>query len=97
MLDKPSQGNRELARATFRVALFKRRGLAELTATDLAARLADRDADRDDRRMCLECSHLQTSGGCFAAAQGWLPATSKKHHPVQNLLQRCERFTWVKP
>ena len=97
MTDRPAWGDREIARFNFRIALFKRRGVDENYATDLADRLGERDFERDDRRMCLECSHLQTSGGCFAAAQGWLPNTSKRHHPVNNILQRCERFDWVKP
>jgi hypothetical protein len=50
------------------------------------------DADLDDRRMCIECSHLQRDGGCFAARQGWIARAATYLTPVKNMLQRCERF-----
>ena len=67
----------------------------ELTA--VADRLALRDQERDDRRMCCECSYLQQPGTCFATQQGWLPNTSTRHAPVTDLLFRCEQFNFVKP
>ena len=90
-------GDREIARFMFRQALFVRRGLPEPQAERLADRLALRDQQRDDRRMCIECSHLQASGGCFAATHGWLPGTSRRHEPAPVILQRCEQFQWVMP
>lgn len=90
-------GDADLRRFPIRAALFRRRGLTEREAEDLAERLTLRDQERDDRRVCLECSHLQHDGGCFAAAQGWLRNTSRKHQPVLALLQRCESFEWTKP
>lgn len=90
-------GDREIARFIARVALFVRRGWAEAKAEAWADRLALRDQERDDRRSCVECSHLQQTGGCFAAQQGRLPYTSAKHHPVTDLLQRCECFSWQTP
>ena len=88
---------REISRFTFRVALFIRRGLSHEAAEQLGEKLVQRDQDRDDRRMCLECAHLQARGTCFAAQRGWLPATSARHEPVRDLLQRCERFEFVTP
>ena len=81
----------------FRLELFARRGFTEAQAEALADRLAQRDYDRDDRRMCAECSNLQERGTCFAAAQGWIPNTARNFSPVRTLLQRCEAFSFAKP
>ena len=45
--------------AIIRVGLFRRRGQTEQRAEALAESLVRRDADRDDRRLCLECAGLQ--------------------------------------
>lgn len=81
-----------MARHASRVQLFQRRGLAEQGAVDLAAVLSCRDADFDDRRMCIECAHLQRDGGCFAARQGWIQGAAVYLSPIRTMLQRCERF-----
>lgn len=88
-------GDAEFRRFAFRLALFTRRGMRD--PESVADRLALRDQERDDRRMCCECSHLQQPGTCFAAQQGWLPNTSTRHAPVTDLLFRCEQFNFVKP
>lgn len=49
-------------------------------AEELADRLADRDADLDDRRLCVECRHHRHSGCAVRGA--WFPRT----------FQRCEAF-----
>lgn len=90
-------GDREISRFVFREALFRRRGLSSSEAETLADRLALRDQERDDRRVCDECAHLQRDGGCFAAAQGWMRGVSKRHQPVRALLQRCEHFQFQRP
>ena len=87
----------EIRRFKARVGLFTRRGQHPIRAEFLADRLALRDQQRDDRRCCIECAHLDQRGRCFAAAQGWLKNTSTRHEPVVDILQRCERFTWQKP
>ncbi len=46
------------ARIVARVALFMRRGIDATDSDDLAERLHLRDAEGDNRRMCLECVHL---------------------------------------
>lgn len=91
-------GDREISRFTFRIGLFKRRGYEADRAERTADALRERDRLRDDRRMCIECTHLQRSGGCFQAAQGKLlwPA-DKRLQPVTDVLQRCERFEFAKP
>ncbi len=96
-------GEREIARFKFRTALFMRRGVAEPDAETLADRLFERDYERDTRRMCLACAHLQRSGHCFAAKQGCLlhsPAGTRAadhYTPLQQTLQRCEAFEFVTP
>ena len=91
-------GDKQISRFAFRTALFQRRGAPAGYADELADRLAERDFERDDRRMCLECKHLQHGGGCFAASQGWMAkGTPKRYEPVPDLLQRCECFTFVTP
>lgn len=75
-----------------RAELFKRRGLGEEQAVVLAETLRQRDDDFDDRRLCLECSHLQRDGGCFAARQGWIHGAATYLVPVPTMLQRCEHF-----
>lgn len=89
--------SREISRFVFRQALFKRRGRTEVEAEALANRLQARDQERDDRRICLECSNLQAGGGCTAAALGRLHNTAKKHQPVPDIFQRCEGFEWARP
>ncbi len=90
-------GDKEISRFLYRAGLFQRRGWLESKAEFMADRLALRDQERDDRRICLECQHIQRSGGCFIAAQGRMPNASKRMQPVTDLLQRCESFEWQKP
>lgn len=61
-------------------------------AAVLADRLACRDADGDDRRVCLECASLGPRGRCSAAAAGLIEGASRRLQPVPDLLQRCEAF-----
>lgn len=75
-----------------REARFTRMGRAA-DAEHLAERLTLRDRQRDDRRLCLECTALADNGRCLVAARGRLPGASRRLEPVQTILQRCERFT----
>lgn len=81
-----------LVRLITRTNLFMRRGLREERARELAEKLGQRDDEFDDRRMCIECAHLQRDGGCFAARQGWIQGAALYLTPVQNMLQRCAHF-----
>jgi hypothetical protein len=79
-------GDREISRFIFREALFRRRGLTATEAEAWADRLALRDQDRDDRRLCLECQHIRPQGRCV------------HRQPVLNdILQRCSHFTFETP
>lgn len=71
---------------SFRMGLFQRRGLDLDQAEALADRLMARDAERDDRRVCLECRHLQRSLTC-----------ARQQAPLLQTLQRCHRFEWQVP
>lgn len=98
MLDRmPAWGEAQIRRYVFREALFRRRGVPADVAERLGDRLATRDHERDDRRVCLECSNLQRGGKCFAVQQGHMKDVSLKHEPVTNILQRCDHFSWQTP
>jgi hypothetical protein len=92
-------GDKQIARAQFRVELFMRRGESQWWAETLADRLAERDHERDDRRLCLECQHLQRDNGCFAAKQGRVPDLDKSFNAgaLRQTLMRCPAFKWVTP
>lgn len=93
--------DREIARMEFRIGLFRRRGWSLERAERFADVLAARDQDKDDRRACIECAHLQRGFEgvmpCFAASQGWIRGASSRLTPVVDVLQRCPRFEWAKP
>jgi hypothetical protein len=84
----------EIVRMVARIELFQRRGKRPAEAERLADSLVARDRDNDERRMCIECAHLQRSGACMAAQQGRLFNAPAHLVPMQTLLQRCEGFAW---
>lgn len=90
-------GDAEFRRFEFRTGLFGRRGLEPGEAERIADRLALRDQERDERRMCIECQHLQQRGGCFQHQQGRLTGASKFFQPMPLLLQRCPSFNFQTP
>lgn len=63
---------------------------------DVCERITDhlmlRDRQRDDRRMCIECAHLDRSGRCSAARAGRLPGAGRDLQPVKVALMRCSGF-----
>ena len=98
----PQWGEREQKRFAFRVGLFTRRGMTQPDAETLADRLFERDAERDDRRVCVECAHITADHprhgrGCFAAQQGWIHGAARNLSPIPDLLLRCEAFAWQMP
>ena len=82
----------EMARFQARTVVIRRCGIGEQDAEDLAESLTMRDRDADDRRLCLECSHLGERGRCLAAAAGRLRGVGTRYEPVPTILQRCEAF-----
>ena len=107
MSNAPGWSDTQIARFTYRVGLFRRRGKSEVRAEQLAESLVARDAERDDRRMCLECAGLQRGQSygngpspaprCGPAAAGRVNGASKRLEPVTDILQRCEHFVFQKP
>jgi hypothetical protein len=82
-------------RAAIRAARLNRMAALGITLiqTDRTAdRLAQRDDDEDERRMCLECTHLGERGRCIAAATGRIKGADRRLEPSQTVLQRCEAF-----
>lgn len=78
-----------------RLHLFTRHGLDFTKAETLADSLIKRDRDGDDRRLCLECRHLQHGIGLWGCNH-WRRAglaVSGVPAEVVTLLQRCEGFT----
>jgi hypothetical protein len=73
-------------RKTFRIELFQQHGWSEGLAQHWAAHLVERDADKDDRKLCVECENLLSQWRC--AARGAV---------VAEVLQRCPSFVWARP
>lgn len=92
-------GDAEHRRFDFRVSLFQRRGMQGDAAEALADRLALRDQQLDERRMCLECKHMQRSGHCVAAKQRRvrLACDPERFTVLPRALQRCPSFAFVTP
>lgn len=86
---------RELTRFEFRLRLLTRRGYPPEKAEATAERLLARDQALDTRRMCIECKHLQRTGGCFLAQEGRIKGASTRLTPITDVLQRCEHFDWM--
>ena len=82
----PAWGDREIARFKFRAALFVRRGMSVADAETLADRLFERDHERDDRRVCVECAHMRGASRCV-----------KNFAVLPDVLQRCPSFSFEKP
>lgn len=84
----PSQPltEREKTRHAFRVELFQSHGWPEWRSQMWAWRLVDRDQDRDDRHLCVECDHLLSNWRC-----------RKNEAVLAETLQRCPTFEWSKP
>ena len=82
----------DMARFLDRRARLLRWGWSDTDADGLAERLTLRDREGDDRRMCVECTHLGERGRCLAAAAGRIKGADRRLEPVQTILQRCEAF-----
>jgi len=84
----------DLALVNQRVAHFVRQHVSPATARDLALRLKTRDAQHDERRLCLECCHLFDTARTHRCAQ-WRQAGhagSQLPRELPIILQRCQGF-----
>lgn len=75
-----------------RESLVLARGYAPEDAEAVAEALTMRDRRGDDRRICLECTHLGERGRCIAASAGRIGGADRRLEPVPTILQRCEAF-----
>ena len=79
---------KEIKRFDRRMETFRKEGLSNDEAYDLASAMFDRDRDpQDDRRVCFECQH-HVKRNC-------IQIRDKLGKPTQQLrfiLQRCEYF-----
>ena len=84
----------EIDAFTSRTMLFIRRGINATQADDLAEALVKRDREGDERRMCIECSHLSGSAShtwrCRSAVAAGLSASASIELPG-NLVTQCQR------
>jgi hypothetical protein len=82
-------GDAAIGLFTARVVMLMRRGFDATDADDLAERLHLRDERGDDRRMCIECIHLDRSrcGNARAAGVGFDVPTE-----LVMQLQRCPGY-----
>lgn len=71
-------------------------GLARPESEVLARVLIGRAADRDDRRICIECRHL-AGHRCRAGGMGLLRGVQRDIEPCRFILQRCEAFSGAAP
>jgi len=77
---------RQQVRHDFRVQLFQQHGWPQERAAAWAMRLVERDADGDDRRLCVECSNLLSQWRC-----------RERGAVLAETLQRCPTFNWATP
>ncbi|KRD55154.1 hypothetical protein ASE52_02425 [Acidovorax sp. Root275] len=87
----------EIDTFTARLARFTDKGLTLDDAEALADKLVTRDRDNDNRRLCLECAHLQcvNSWRCSnwkQAAIGTRAADAGLAHGLVVMLQHCTGF-----
>lgn len=86
MTTMPAWNDVQITRFNYRNGLFARRNLTAQDAEALADRLARRDYERDERRVCVECKSWQRGNTCFRR----LPFLSTQ-------LQRCDGFEFQTP
>jgi len=83
-----------------RLARFTDKGVIQIEAESMADKLVTRDRDSDDRRLCLECTHLGGYGAALWRCGNWSRAGVARqardaHLPADLVqqLQRCNGFT----
>lgn len=89
----------EIDTFTARLVRFTDKGVNPTDGEALADKLLTRDRDSDDRRLCLECTHLGGYGVTSWRCGNWQAATvAHRARDVQlpgdlvRLLQRCDGF-----
>ena len=88
----------EIDTFTARLDRFTQRGLVESDAEKLADSLVTRDRDADDRRLCLECTHLAGHAGAWGCRNWQRAEIASKARDAQLPAalviqpQRCDGF-----
>lgn len=87
----------EIDAFTARLARFTDKGLSLDDAETLADKLIQRDREMDDRRICMECVHLQGAGrwrcsNNVVAGMGLHMADTELPCRLTHQLQRCAGF-----
>ena len=96
--DSPAMNAREIDTFTRRLERFTRKGLRLVDAEALADTLVQRDRETDDRRLCLECCHLQGGIGRWRCGNGLVAGVTLRATDAQlpgeltRQLQRCAGF-----
>ena len=96
--DSPAMNAREIDTFTRRLERFTRKGLRLADAEALADTLVRRDRETDDRRLCLECRHLQGGVGRWHCGNGLVAGVTLRAADAQlpgelaRQLQRCAGF-----
>lgn len=86
----PAMNTAEIKAFTARLARFTDKGVSHEDAERLADALVIRDREGDDRRLCLECTHLQGFGRWRCG--NWQAADVSQQGLARDLvlmLQRC--------
>ncbi len=89
----PAMNTEEIDTFTARLERFTDKGVSYDEAERLADRLVNRDREGDDRRLCLECGHLQGAGRWRCG--NWKQADVSRDGLARDLvlmLQRCSGF-----
>lgn len=83
----------EIEAFTARLETFAEKGVSPGEAEVLADKLVTRDREGDDRRLCLECPHLQGHVRWHCGAwQAAIVAREELAPDLIRLLQRCDGF-----
>lgn len=96
--DSPAMNAHEIDTFTRRLERFTRKGLRLADAEALADTLVQRDRETDDRRLCLECGHLQGGAGRWRCGNGLVAGVTLRAADAQlpgeltRKLQRCAGF-----
>lgn len=93
----PAMNGAEIDTFTARLARFSDKGVSFEDAERLADMLVTRDRDGEDRRLCLECVHLQGAGRWRCSS--WTLADVARDGLAADLvsmLQRCSAFDEVR-
>ena len=86
----PAMNTTEIDTFTARLARFTDKGVSYDDAERLADKLVIRDREGDDRRLCLECTHLQGYGRWHCG--NWQAAEVAQQGLARDLVLMLQRY-----